>query len=123
MSKAPIARRFRCPSILIFLVLLGLAWAGGSSATAAEPATSPAPALQSFLCTLQTGSAAELPGQVSGPQLKGGLGMCSPQCGYASCRGVLVGSTCTKLNGSPGTCYGPSLGKKCADGLPMCVCA
>lgn len=120
MSLHPVAKKLRRPSTLMFLAALVLAWAGASPALA-----EPAPDFETFLasqadCTEPAAAAAELPELFPAPQPK--TGNCSPYCGYTGCRGVLVGSICTKATGGQGTCYGPPMGKKCADGLPMCLC-
>jgi hypothetical protein len=109
--------------LLVFLAL-ALAWAGASSAIADEPVPSlVAPDLEAFLVSdadcAPPANTAELPELFPAPQPKSG---CSPYCGYTGCRGVLVGSICTKSTGGQGTCYGPPMGKTCADGLPMCLC-
>ena len=125
MSPFPVATKSRRLLLLVFLVLV-LAWAGGSSARADEPAPSlVAPDLEAFLvsdadCAPPTANTAELPELFPAPQPKSGW--CSPYCGYTGCRGVLVGSICTKATGGQGSCYGPPMGKTCADGLPMCLC-
>jgi hypothetical protein len=109
--------------ILICLTLPAVAWAGES---ATVPVPSAALSLDSLLfsdadCALPTQKAG-FPELMQDPQLKGDLAQCSPFCGYTGCRGVLVGSICTKATGGQGTCYGPPMGKKCADGKPMCLC-
>lgn len=110
------------PSILVFLATLVLAWAGGSLATAEEPVPSPVvPDFEALLLSDAECDTAALPELFPLPQPK--TGNCSPLCGYTQCRGMLVGEACTKSTGAPGTCYGPPLGKQCADGLPMCLCA
>ena len=124
MSR-PIVKRICRPSILVVLAL-ALAWAGGSPAVAAEASTRmTAPDLESFLtsdtdCVAPPAGAAELPELFPAPESK--TGSCSPYCGYVPCRGMLVGEACTTSTGAQGTCYGPPMGKKCVDGLPMCLC-
>ena len=118
MTRFPVAMKLRRPWVLIVLAALVLAGAGGSSAMAAEPAPSLA-ALEALL--FSDPDCAPPAGDV---QLKDNLDFtnCSPYCGYVGCRGMIIGGECTTSTGAPGTCYGPSLGKKCVDGLPMCLC-
>jgi hypothetical protein len=126
MRSVPVVMQPSRPWLLLFLTALVLTWTGGASA--AEQATpSPDPAIQALFasetdCASPENVVTELPELLFGAQWKGGSGVCSPYCGYAACRGALVGSICTTSTGNPGTCYGPPLGKKCADGLPMCLC-
>ena len=118
MSRFPVARKLSPLFALVAVLLLPVA------ARAAEPVPSTESFLQSLQlsdCAQPASEAAAIPGMVPDGQLKG-FDSCSPLCGYAGCRGAAVGSFCTKANGTAGTCYGPSLGKKCADGLPMCLC-
>jgi hypothetical protein len=121
----PFAKKVSRPLFLVVLALV-LAWAGGSPAAAEEPMLSlTAPDFEAFLasgadCIVPPADSAELPELFPAPQPK--TGSCSPYCGYTGCRGVLVGSICTKSTGGQGTCYGPPMGKQCADGLPMCLC-
>jgi hypothetical protein len=127
MSPFPVAKKFSRTSILVVLAALVLAWTGGSSATAEEPVPSlAAPNFEAFLfseadCIAPTENAAELPALFPQPQPRGASN-CSPLCGYVPCRGMLIGEACTKATGAAGTCYGPPMGKQCADGLPMCLC-
>lgn len=118
MNRFSVAMKLSRRWVLVFLAALVLAEAGGSSAVAAEPGPSLA-VLEALLfsdvdCALPTGDA----------QFKGNLDFtnCSTYCGYAGCRGMIIDGECTTSTGAPGTCSGPSLGKKCVDGLPMCVC-
>jgi len=126
MSRFPVVRKLSRPSILALVATLVLAW-GGASAVAEEPAPSAPVTLESLFaganCPDPASTAAELPGLTPDAQFMGDFEYCSPQCGHVGCQGAAIGLACTRFNGTPGNCYGPSLGKKCYDGLPMCVCA
>jgi hypothetical protein len=126
MSPFPVVKKFSRALLPVFLTAVVLAWAGGSPAAAEDLLVRPAvPDFEALLlseadCAVPTGAAAELPELFPAPQPK--TGNCSPLCGYTGCRGMLVGEACTKATGAAGTCYGPPMGKQCADGLPMCLC-
>lgn len=124
MNPFLVVKNLSRPLVLVAVVLL--AWVGGSPAAAEEPVPSPAD-LEMLLfagadCVEPTGDAGELPELFPAGQPMDDFGNCSPYCGYVGCRGVLVGEACTTSTGAQGTCYGPTMGKKCADGLPMCLC-
>lgn len=127
MNPIPVAKPGR-PLTLVFLAALILAWAGGSSAVADDPAPSPASDFQTLLlstddCALPPSASTTLPALLPASQWEDEeVPTCSPFCGYTGCRGVPVGSLCTKSTGGQGTCYGPPLGRQCADLKPMCLC-
>lgn len=125
MNPFLVAKNLSRPLVLAALAFV-LAWAGASPATAEEPVPSPE-RLEMLLFTdgdcQQPAAAGELPELFpAGQPMTDDPVNCSPYCGYVGCRGVLTGEACTTSTGAPGTCYGPTMGKKCVDGRPMCLC-
>jgi hypothetical protein len=124
MNRFPVVGR---PSILIFVAIVMLALVGGAPAVAEEPAPSAPVTLESLFadpnCADPASPAAVLPGLAPEALFMGEFTYCSPQCGNVGCRGAVLGFECLRINGTQGHCNGPSLGKKCLDGLPMCTCA